>query len=108
MCISYEAAKELFYKYYESKWDYSHNILERGYILTLFISNVKTNYTYLFKRPFPRHLSDLSDLPQGFLEDYKKYMWNYMKVNLGYSEYTLRKAVENFLESYEDGKYTLA
>lgn len=92
---------ELFYEYYESKWDYASKNLEKGFLYIQFLmkKNILTNKEHW--------QIDFSKISCEFVEEYKTYIKKYMINHLGYSKENFESefTLESVMEEFKNGMY---
>ena len=94
--------KALFYRFYEDRWDYSYDVLDRGLTLGDFIKTKRPEYGFMFDTPKPKHFSLI---PKEIQEEYKEYliellsdMWD-KETAEAYSE---DDAIRDFADNYSE------
>lgn len=96
------AKKEKFLTWYESRWDYTHVVFERGMLLEYFITEKRPDHEWMFQGVQPAHISEV---PEAIREEYLAYIkqslmefWDIPTVEQLEKEYTLDAAVDEWIE----------
>lgn len=60
-----------FYRNYESCWDYTHQVYDRGMMLQYFIKEKRPDFEWMFQKPEPAHISQI---PEEIRDEYIQYL----------------------------------
>lgn len=92
-----------FYEHYESKWDYTYDVYERGLTLRWFIEEKHPDYAWMFKTSAPQHISEIpKEIRQEYLDYLKESLITDWDIKVDEFSYTEFDAAVGFYENFDE------